>query len=601
MATVPEYLANMIPNTTDTGTCIRTISVIIPTYNRSDLLATCLRSLENQTLGNDRFEVLVINDGSSDDTIKILEAFSRSTSLHFRYLSQENRGPGAARNRGATHATAEWVAFTDDDCIAEPEWLEELVNVIPADEQCAGGGGRTVRHRDGVVPEFIDHIGALNPQNLGHDIWFVITCNAFFRRAYLLEVGGFDERLTWAGGEEPLLCQQLEERGFYFVESNSAVVRHRHPETIRGLYRMFRRYGRGHAFQYQSGQFLVHHAIPIFLYRNVKDLIEILWLHEKSLVQRIRMIPLRLAANLGQFFGFSRAPDLGLTRPKMGLSDQWSISVFFLRRMIRDVIESVVKIPMRYVKRLLQKISAQKYGLPDFIIIGAHKCGTTALHVNLNLHPDISVVNGAFKGGEMFFFNRDELYLKEGIDYYRSFFRRSKLIQGEETPDYISSLECHERMLETVPGAKLILTLRNPVDRAYSHWNHFNMMGKKTKEWGWIDASFEECAKQDLTGLITRGKYIEQIEHLTEHFSPEQLHIIIAEHARRSPADEYRKVFAFLGVEEIADLPFLRTVHARPYPEPMNRETRQELLGYFESYNERLFEYLGYRVGSWTR
>ena len=96
------------------------ISVVIPTYNRAPELETCLTALAAQTLSPDQFEVLVIDDGSSDSTSSLLETLSSGNPMDLRYFVQPNEGPAAARNAGIEQAKGEWIAFTDDDCIPDP-------------------------------------------------------------------------------------------------------------------------------------------------------------------------------------------------------------------------------------------------------------------------------------------------------------------------------------------------------------------------------------------------------------------------------------------------------------------------------------------------
>jgi GT2 family glycosyltransferase len=163
-----------------------------------------------------------------------------------RVLSQSNQGPAAARNRGIAQAEAPCIAFTDDDCVPEPGWLAALLAAWTGDADCAGLGGRTLRLEAHPLARYIDYIGSLQPSRHpeGH-LNYVVTCNALFRRDALQAVGGFDTRITWAGGEEPILGAELRAAGYYFSEAPLAEVRHQHPRGWRALFRMYHRYGRG--------------------------------------------------------------------------------------------------------------------------------------------------------------------------------------------------------------------------------------------------------------------------------------------------------------------------------------------------------------------
>src|SRR5262245_40159482 len=100
------------------------LSVVIPTYGKAEKLALVMRALEGQSIGRERFEVVGIDDGSPDDTPERLRSLERSTSLHFRWMTQENRGVSATRNRGAREARAAILLFIQDDIVARPDLLE---------------------------------------------------------------------------------------------------------------------------------------------------------------------------------------------------------------------------------------------------------------------------------------------------------------------------------------------------------------------------------------------------------------------------------------------------------------------------------------------
>ena len=116
-------------------------SIIIPTCNRPDRLAQCLVSLSNLKFPTQEFEVVVVDDGSRDPLDGVVEKFDDQ--LNIRLLRTSNQGPGAARNTGAEHAKGEFLAFTDDDCEADENWLNHLDDVFKEFGECMIGG-RTV-------------------------------------------------------------------------------------------------------------------------------------------------------------------------------------------------------------------------------------------------------------------------------------------------------------------------------------------------------------------------------------------------------------------------------------------------------------------------
>ena len=169
------------------------------------------------------------------------------------------------------------------------------------------------------------------------------------------------------------------------------------------------------------------------------------------------------------------------------------------------------KITKRYIATWLKEktflykpylVAAQKKNLPDFLIIGAQKSGTTALFYNLNRHPEIFMAKGP-KNTEVKFFTMEK-YWKRDVDWYMGNFTKSKCLQGAKDPRCLFLKKCHSRIYTTVPQAKLIILLRNPVDRAYSQWNHYNQdFETDTKNWGWEKADFE-------TALLSKSEVIKR-------------------------------------------------------------------------------------------
>src|SRR5262245_7855555 len=100
------------------------VSVVIPVYNGASTLAACLTALESQSLPRPRFEIIVVDDGSTDETASIAAAFP------VRLVRRTNGGAPAARNSGLREATGAWVAFTDADCIPSRGWLAHLMGAV---------------------------------------------------------------------------------------------------------------------------------------------------------------------------------------------------------------------------------------------------------------------------------------------------------------------------------------------------------------------------------------------------------------------------------------------------------------------------------------
>ncbi len=230
------------------------ISVIIPTYQRPESLFRCLLALANQTFAPNQFEVIVVDDGSGTEAIEQIKNSTKDFPFSLEVLSQPNQGPAAARNLGIEQAQSPLIAFTDDDCVPEPEWLEALEAAWTGSPDCAGIGGFTYRLEEQQVARYIDYAGSLQPNRhpAGY-LNYIVTCNALFQREALLKVGGFETQVRWAGGEEPILGARLREAGYHFLEAPAARVQHQHPRSWQALFRMFWRYGRGEWAGTQSG------------------------------------------------------------------------------------------------------------------------------------------------------------------------------------------------------------------------------------------------------------------------------------------------------------------------------------------------------------
>ena len=116
-------------------------SIIVPSYNRKHELQSLLESLEKQELPVEQYEVIVVDDGSTDSTAEWMGKFQATSPLHLRFFQQGHGGPGAARNHGAANAAGQVFVFTDSDCIAPPSWLTEIKRVFNSDPTVQAFGG----------------------------------------------------------------------------------------------------------------------------------------------------------------------------------------------------------------------------------------------------------------------------------------------------------------------------------------------------------------------------------------------------------------------------------------------------------------------------
>lgn len=247
------------------------------------------------------------------------------------------------------------------------------------------------------------------------------------------------------------------------------------------------------------------------------------------------------------------------------------------------------------------RVSHEK--MPDFLIIGAMKCGTTTLYKNLVKHS--SIVSAKRK--ELHFFDKEDEYSK-GIDWYKSNFpslskkrfkNKPQLMTGEATPRYFFIPEVPERVFNAMPQVKLIVLLRNPVDRAYSHYNHFKRRGLEK-------LSFEEAIDKEVNGIIepkinrnylARGNYVDQLKRWMNFFPREQFLILESESYYHDPITGINQVCDFLHLPEWNDEYTKEPSH--PYPK-MEGHMRERLIQYFKPHNEKLEDYLGVNF-NWDR
>lgn len=200
------------------------VSVVCSSYQRAHKLRSLFAGLETQTLPRDRFEVIVVNNGSTDDTAEVLESIVATSPLSVRVVTLDrNAGAGGGRNAGWRAANAPVVAFTDDDCVPEPTWLEAGL------EAMAGPDASIVVGRTEPNPEQLHNTGAFSRTQRvteASGTRYFNTCNIFYRRADLEACGGFDPRFRHKGGEDTDLGWRVLDSGAAAVFAPDAVVLH---------------------------------------------------------------------------------------------------------------------------------------------------------------------------------------------------------------------------------------------------------------------------------------------------------------------------------------------------------------------------------------
>lgn len=236
---------------------------------------------------------------------------------------------------------------------------------------------------------------------------------------------------------------------------------------------------------------------------------------------------------------------------------------------------------------------------PEFIVGGFQKCGTQSLRVNLNKHSQIKTPKSSEPGGEFNFFRVGSMNntFNRGFRWYKSFFTEENIVYGDVSPNYgFESLENAKMIAKYIPDAKLIFTVRNPIDRAYSAYNHYLQVYPMSKNWGnWYpNKSFiENCEKgADFIGL----DYNVTIKNYLEYFDKQNILIVFQENLKTQPQSELNKIFSFLGTpsEKIDS----SIVHARTKPN-LTIKDRQSVYKYFDKIVLDFYQYVGDDIFIW--
>ncbi len=221
-------------------------TVVVPTYGRPDQLVRCIEAVAAFDYPADRYELIVVDDGSPEPVEPGIRLFADR--LNLTVLRQENLGPAVARNAGLRIARGRFTAFTDDDCRPAPDWLRRLAEALLEDPGC-GAGGLTINGlpdnpfscASQLLVSYLYEYYNADPRNAR----FLTSNNIAFPTEKLRAFGGFDERFRKAAGEDRDLCHRWTEKGHRLVYEPKAKIRHDHELSLRGLWRQHFAYGRG--------------------------------------------------------------------------------------------------------------------------------------------------------------------------------------------------------------------------------------------------------------------------------------------------------------------------------------------------------------------
>lgn len=212
------------------------VSIIIPVWNSERRIVMALEAIARQTAPRDRFEVIVVDNGSNDGTAEAVRQFD-----FVKLLSEPTPGSYRARNRGLAEARGEYVLFTDSDCVPDPDWVAQAIAATERMPEAALYGGEITLFREegaGRLAASYEELHSFN-QRLNIASGHCVTANWLCRRDDLRQVGGFKDRLLSGGDAE--CSRRMVAAGYKLVHVPDMVVRHPSRASVKDLIKKRRR------------------------------------------------------------------------------------------------------------------------------------------------------------------------------------------------------------------------------------------------------------------------------------------------------------------------------------------------------------------------
>jgi len=240
----------------------------------------------------------------------------------------------------------------------------------------------------------------------------------------------------------------------------------------------------------------------------------------------------------------------------------------------------------------------------DFIICGTQKGGTSALDAYLREHPEICMADRK----ELHFFDNEEIFCNTTPDYsiYHAAFtiKSSYKLIGEATPIYMYWYDAPRRIWQYNSDMKLLVILRNPIERAYSHWNMERLRNAETLSfWDAIQSETERCRQalpyqHRVYSYIDRGFYVEQLRRIWTYFTKEQVLVLKNENLKYKPKETLKEVYHFLGVDSCYWFN-RKVVHSLPYTFRIADREKEYLKHIYEYEIRSLERILGWDCSDW--
>ena len=224
------------------------VSIVVPAYNDENNIENCINSLKRQNYPKDRYEIIVVDNNSKDNTAEVIK---RHKVIYL--LEDEIQTSYAARNRGIRESKGDIIAFTDSDCVADTQWIANGVKAFK-NKKIGGVGGRVKAFRPQNYIEVYqarkDVFGQekfLRRKNILQKIGKIMTCNAFYRKDVFKEVGYFESRLA-SGGDHDFSLRVQKENEYILRYEPYAVVYHKHRTTLKKFWGQYYKYGLGRIY-----------------------------------------------------------------------------------------------------------------------------------------------------------------------------------------------------------------------------------------------------------------------------------------------------------------------------------------------------------------
>ena len=218
------------------------VSVITPTFNRASELELLINSIQNQTFDHSKYEMIIADDGSTDETDKLLKNMENVVDFKLKFVTQENMGPGAARNLGIQNSQGELILFIDSDCEADPKWMEIIYNEYVEGGFDACGGPDSAKSDFSPIQKAIDFsmtsfftTGGMRGHGKNRLAKFYPRShNMGMTKTLVKEVGGFGHLRH---GQDIELSHRIFQSGANVKFISEAVVYHRRRTSIKLIFR----------------------------------------------------------------------------------------------------------------------------------------------------------------------------------------------------------------------------------------------------------------------------------------------------------------------------------------------------------------------------